>query len=243
MTGVALLLAARFVEVGLEAGLTHKHENGASPRKLMMEAFGSGVAAFDFDGDSRVDLFFVNGADVARGKPSPGHKLYRNLGGMKFAPALTIRGNGSFGTGVTVGDHDRDGRPDLYITGFGANQLLRNPGGLRFEDVTANARLAAGGWSSSAGFLDYDRDGHLDLFVARYLDYDPTDDQPCGFRKAGYRMYCDPRMYDGKADLLFRNRGDGTFANVSREAGIANPAGKGLGVAIGDIDDDGWPDI
>jgi hypothetical protein len=86
-------------------------------------------------------------------------------------------------------------------------------------------------------------DGHLDLFVARYLDYDPENDQPCGFRKPGYRMYCDPRMYDGEAALLFRNRGDGTFADVSRKAGVANPAGKGLGVAIGDIDDDGWPDI
>ncbi len=242
MIALPLLLAAQFVEVGLEAGLTHKHQNGASPRKLMMETFGSGVAAADLDGDGRVDLFFVNGADIARGKPSPGHKLYRNLGGLKFE-STTIRGNGGFGSGVAVGDYDGDGRLDLYITGFGANQLLRNLGGMRFEDVTARGGVAASGWSSSAGFLDYDRDGHLDLFVARYLDYDPELDQPCGFRKPGYRMYCDPRMYNGVANLLFRNQGDGTFVDVSRKTGVANPAGKSLGVAIGDIDDDGWPDI
>ena len=106
MPWVALLLAAQFVEVGLPAGLTHRHENGASPQKLMMETFGSGVAAFDFDLDGRVDLFFVNGADLARGKTSPGHKLYRNTGGGKFedvTPRAGVRGNGGFGTGVAAG--------------------------------------------------------------------------------------------------------------------------------------------
>jgi hypothetical protein len=246
MPWVALLLAAQFVEVGLPAGLTHRHENGASPQKLMMETFGSGVAAFDFDLDGRVDLFFVNGADLARGKTSPGHKLYRNTGGGKFedvTPRAGVRGNGGFGTGVAVGDYDNDGRLDLYVTGYGANQLFRNRGDATFEDVTVRAGVAGGGWSSSGGFVDYDRDGDLDLYVARYLEYDIKDNPYCGFRKPGYRMYCDPRMFDGKADLLYRNNGDGTFTDVSKASGIANPAGKGLGVAVGDVDGDGWPDI
>ncbi len=246
MPWLALLLAAQFVEVGVQAGLTHRHENGASPQKLMMETFGSGVAAFDFDLDGRVDLFFVNGADLARGKASPGHRLYRNVGGGKFEDVTAragLRGNGGFGTGVAVGDYDNDGRLDLYVTGYGANQLFRNRGDGTFEEVTTRAGVAGGGWSSSAGFLDYDRDGDLDLYVARYLEYDIKDNPYCGFRKPGYRMYCDPRMFDGKTDLLYRNNGDGTFTDVSKAAGIANPAGKGLGVAVGDVDGDGWPDI
>lgn len=241
------LAAARFVEVGVQAGLNHKHENGASPGKLMMETFGSGVAAFDYDGDGRTDLFFVNGADLARGKPSPGHKLYRNTGaGLAFEDVTAkagVKGNGRFGTGVATGDFDGDGRTDLYITSYGANQLLRNNGDGTFTDVTARAGVAASGWSSSAGFLDYDRDGDLDLFVGRYLDYDLNDNPYCGFKKPGHRMYCDPRMFDGQASLLFRNEGNGAFTDVSMAAGIANPAGKTLGVAVGDIDNDGWPDL
>jgi hypothetical protein len=246
MSWLALLLAARFVEVGLPAGLTHRHENGASAEKLLMETFGSGVAAFDYDGDGWVDLFFVNGADVARGRKSSGHRLYRNLGEMKFVDVTGkagVGGNGLFGTGVAVGDFDNDHWPDLYVTGFGSNQLFRNEGSGRFREVTAQAGVAAAGWSSSAGFVDYDRDGDLDLYVVRYLEYDTQDNPYCGFRKPGHRMYCDPRMFDGKADLLFRNNGDGTFTDVSKAAGVANPAGKGLGIAIGDIDNDGWPDI
>ncbi len=242
----ALLLAVHFVEVGMQSGLTHKHENGASAEKLVMETFGSGLAAFDFDGDGWVDLFFANGADLAHGKPGPGHRLYRNTGGLKFTDvtaASGLGGNGTFGTGVAVGDYDNDGRPDLYVAGFESNQLFHNEGGGKFRDVTRQAGVAGGGWSSSAGFVDYDRDGDLDLYVVRYLDYDIKDNPYCGFKKPGYRMYCDPRMFDGKADLLFRNNGDGTFSDVSKASGIANPAGKGLGLAVGDIDNDGWPDL
>lgn len=242
----ALLLAVQFVEVGAQSGLTHRHENGASPEKLVMETNGSGVAAFDYDGDGFVDLFFVNGADLARGKAGPGHRLYRNMGNLKFVDVTAeagVRGNRLFGTGVAAGDYDNDGRPDLYVTGFGGNQLFRNEGGGVFREVTKAAGVAGGGWSSSAGFFDYDRDGDLDLYVVRYIEYDVKDNPYCGFKKPGYRMYCDPRMFDGKPDLLFRNDGNGTFTDVSKASGIANPSGKGLGLAIGDIDNDGWPDI
>jgi len=235
----ALLFAVHFVEVGVQSGLTHRHENGASAEKYVMETFGSGLATFDYDGDGFLDLFFVNGA-------SAGHRLYRNAGGMKFVDATAksgLRGNGSFGTGVAVGDYDNDNRPDLYVTGFGSNQLFRNEGGGVFREVTKEAGVAGGGWSSSAGFVDYDRDGDLDLYVVRYLEYDTKDNPYCGFKKPGYRMYCDPRMFDGKPDILYRNNGDGTFTDVSKASGIANPAGKGLGIAVGDIDNDGWPDI
>ena len=133
---------------------------------------------------------------------------------------------------------------DLYITGYGSNILYRNNGNGTFTDVTAKAGVKGGGWSSSAGFFDFDRDGKLDLYVVRYLDYNLNENPYCGFRKDGYRMYCDPRNFDGMADLLYRNNGDGTFTDVSKKAGIANPAGKGLGVAFGGLfDNDGWPDI
>lgn len=246
MLPALLLFAAQFVEVGVDAGLSHRHENGASPGKLLMETFGSGVAAFDFDGDGLVDLFFANGADLARGKPSPGHRFYRNLGKLKFEDVTAkagVKGNGGFGTGVAVGDYDKDGRADLYVAGFGANQLFHNEGGGVFRDVTAAARVGGGGWSSSAGFVDIDRDGDLDLYVVRYVEFDLADNPYCGFKRPGYRMYCDPRMFDGMPDLLYRNNGDGTFTDVSKASGIANPAGKGLGLAVGDIDDDGWPDL
>jgi len=231
----------QFVEVSAEAGITFRHQNGASREKHMFETFGSGVAWIDYDNDGLLDLFFANG-----GRPSPGNVLYRNLGSGKFVDATAkagVAGAGMFATGVTVGDYDNDGFLDIYVTGYGGNHLFHNNGDGTFTDVTAKAGVAGGGWSSSAAWLDYDRDGRLDLFVARYLDYDIKTAPYCGYKKEGYRMYCDPQQFDGLPNLLYRNNGDGTFTDVSRKAGIANPAGKGLGVAVGDIDLDGWPDI
>ncbi len=236
----------QFVNVASEAGLNFRHENGASKEKLMPETFGSGVAWIDYDSDGWIDLFFANGADLARGRPSPGNALYRNLGNGKFENVTAragVAGKGLFCTGVAVGDFDNDGFPDIYVTGYGGNQLFRNNGNGSFTDVTDKAGVAGGGWSSSCAWLDYDRDGWLDLYVVRYLDYDIKNAPYCGFKKDGYRMYCDPQQFDGVPDLLFHNNHDGTFTDVSRKAGIANRSGKGLGVAVGDIDLDGWPDI
>jgi hypothetical protein len=236
----------QFTDVAADAGITFQHENGASPEKQMFETFGSGVGVIDFDNDGWPDLFFANGADLSHGKRSPGNVLYRNLGNGKFKDVTAtagIAGNGMFATGVTVGDYDNDGFLDIYVTGFGGNQLFHNNGDGTFTDVTSKAGVGGSGWSSSAAWLDYDRDGRLDLFVARYVDYDIRHAPYCGYKKPGYRMYCDPQQFDGVTALLYHNNGDGTFTEVSRKAGVANPAGKGLGVAIGDIDGDGWPDI
>jgi hypothetical protein len=236
----------RFINVAREAGIAFQHENGASKEKLMPETFGSGVAWIDYDNDGLPDLFFANGADLAHGKPSPGNVLYRNLGQGKFEEATRkagVAGNGMFATGVTVGDYDNDGFLDLFITGYNSRQLFHNNGDGTFTDVTAKAGVAGGGWSSSAAWVDYDRDGYLDLFVARYLEYDLKTAPYCGYKQEGYRMYCDPQQFDGVPAQLFHNNHDGTFTDVSVKAGIANRAGKGLGVAVGDIDLDGWPDI
>ena len=212
----------------------------------MPETFGSGVAWIDFDNDGLPDLFFSNGADLARGKPSPGNVLYHNLGNGKFEDVTKkagVSGNGMFATGATAGDYDNDGLLDLFVTGYNSRQLFHNNGDGTFTDVTAKSGVAGGGWSSSAAWVDYDRDGYLDLYVVRYLEYEIKIAPYCGYKQEGYRMYCDPQQFDGVPDQLFHNNHDGTFTDVSVKAGIANRAGKGLGVVIGDIDLDGWPDI
>ena len=154
-------------------------------------------------------------------------------------------GSKAYRTGAAVGDYDNDGLLDLYVTAFGPNTLFRNNGDGTFADVTAKAGVAggAGEWSTSTGFFDYDRDGDLDLYVTNYLDFRMADNPYCGLRKDGHRMYCNPTIFDGMADRLFRNNGDGTFTDVSRQAGIANPAGKGLGVVFCDFDRDDDVDI
>src|ERR1039457_100092 len=154
-----------------------------------------------------------------------------------------VAGNGMFATGVTVGDYDNDGFLDIFVSGYNSRQLFHNNGDGTFTDVTAKAGVAGGGWSSSAAWVDYDRDGYLDLFVARYLEYDVKNAPYCGYKQEGYRTYCDPQQFDGVPEQLFHNNHDGTFTDVSVKAGIANRAGKGLGVVVGDIDLDGWPDI
>ena len=234
--------AVRFVDVTARAGIQFVHEAGATPEKRMFETFGSGVAWIDYDNDGYPDLFFVNGA------PPAGNALYRNAGDGTFADVTRAAGvarNAGYGTGVAVGDFDGDGYLDLYVTAYGPNTLYRNNGDGTFADVTARAGVAGGRaeWSTSTGFFDYDGDGDLDLYVANYVDFREDENPYCGQRRPGYRMYCNPTIFDGVADRLFRNNGDGTFTDVSRQAGIANPAGKGLGVVFCDYDGDGQMDV
>jgi hypothetical protein len=239
--------AVNFVDVTTKAGIAFVHESGATADKLMVETFGSGVAWIDYDNDGFLDLYFVNGAAVARGTASPGNALYRNNRDGTFTDVTQrtgVAGKGRYGTGVAVADYDNDGFLDLYVTNLGPNILYRNHRDGSFSDATAEAGVAGEGeWGSSAGFFDYDRDGDVDLYVVNYLDFDPADNPYCGFKKAGYRMYCSPSMFDGIADRLFQNNGDGTFTDVSRKAGIANPGGKGLGVTFCDVNGDGHEDI
>jgi hypothetical protein len=177
--------------------------------------------------------------------------LYHNNRDGTFADVTAQAGVGgaadstSYKTGVAVGDYDNDGDPDLYVTAFGPNTLYRNNGDGTFTDVTAAAGVAGGPheWSTSTGFLDIDHDGRLDLYVANYLAIDLAKNPYCGYQRDGYRMYCSPTQFDGTADRLFHNNGDGTFTDVSNAAGIANPAGKGLGIAVCDFDGDGNTDV
>lgn len=236
----------QFVDITAQSGIEFQHVNGASSEKLMVETFGSGVAWLDYDNDDLLDLYFVNGADLARRISSPGNRLLRNEGRGTFVDVTRkagVAGSGGYGTGVAIGDYDNDGFVDLYVTYYRGNLLFRNNGDGTFSDMTAKARVAGNRWSSSAGFFDYDRDGDLDLYVVNYLDYDLQENPYCGFQREGYRMYCAPTGFDGAADQLFRNNGDGTFTDVSVKAGVANPAGKGLGVTFGDLDGDTFPDV
>jgi hypothetical protein len=243
--GKADVRKALFADVTEQSKIGFVHQSGASPEKYMVETFGSGVAAIDYDSDGYPDLYFVNGA------PGAANALYRNNHDGTFTDVTARAGLAastpatSYKTGVAVGDYDNDGDLDLYVTAFGPNILYRNNGDGTFTDVTAAAGVAGGPaeWSSSTGFFDFDRDGKLDLYVANYLDFRLDDNPFCGFRKDGYRMYCNPTMFDGVADRLFHNNGDGTFTDVSRQAGIANPAGKGLGVTFCDFDRDGDTDV
>jgi len=248
----------RFADVTAAVGLTFTHANSATSNKYLIETMGGGVALLDYDHDGRLDVFFVNGArledPMPAGKQPDKHdpafwnRLYRQRADGTFvdvteAAGLTGRDQTAYGMGVAAADYDNDGDTDLYVTGYGANTLYRNNGDGTFTDVTQRAGVSGGGWSASAGFVDYDNDGALDLFVTRYVDWTFATNGRCGEQRPGYRAYCHPDNYRGVANLLFHNNGDGTFADVSAKAGVADANGKGLGVAFADYDGVGFTDV
>lgn len=246
--------AIEFEEVSGTAGVDFRHAASKSTEKHLLEAMGSGVALLDFNGDGRLDLYFVNGADLSKLADSPGlakdsprywNRLYQSVGRWQFrdaTPEAGVSGSG-YGMGATVADYDADGDPDLFVTNYGPDTLFRNEGDGTFRDVSAEAGVAGDGWSSGAAFLDFDQDGRLDLFVAKYLDWTPETSKPCGSFLPDRRSYCHPREFGPVPHSLFRNLGDGRFEDVSEAVGLADKPGKGLGVALNDYDGDGWVDV
>jgi hypothetical protein len=247
-----------FTDVTQAVGIDFKHESSATSNKYLIETMGGGLALLDYDADGRLDVFFTNGARLAdpmasaqrpdKSDPKFWNRLYRQNVDGTYSDATKKAGlsgmpQNGYGMGAAVGDYDNDGFPDLYLTNYGSNTLYHNNRDGTFSDVTARAGVAASGWSTSAGFFDMDNDGRLDLFVTRYLDFTFQNNRYCGEKKPGYRAYCHPDNFAGVANVLFRNGGDGTFTDVSSKAGIADPRGKGLGVAFADYDGDGFVDV
>lgn len=268
---------AGYVDATVAAGLSgFRHVSGSPDKDYIIEATGSGVAAFDFDGDGLVDIYLVNGSTldrVRRGAPAPPAALFRNTGRGRFEDVTAKAGvaNERWGQGTCVGDVDNDGDPDLYVTNFGVNRLYRNDGGI-FTDIAPAAGVAVDSWTTGCAFGDFDGDGWLDLFVAGYVALDlarlppapstPATPQATGSaarevgmgaaysagatscRYRGERVMCGPRGLPGAPDFLFRNRGDGTFADVTEAAGVTDRKRLyGFGVAWLDIDDDGRLDL
>ncbi|MGH9660208.1 MAG: FG-GAP-like repeat-containing protein, partial [Bryobacteraceae bacterium] len=237
-----------FLNIAGRSGIDFVLDNHATPNKHLVETMPGGLAAFDYDGDGRLDLYFVNGAPLpglVKRSPRDWNRLYRNLGDLRFEDVTErtgVAGTG-YGMGVAMGDYNSDGRPDLFVAGVRSNQLFRNRGNGAFEEVTLRAGIHRDRWSVAAGWLDYDRDGKLDLFVVNYVDWDPSREPFCGDAAKNFRVYCHPRNYAPTANRLYRNRGDGTFEDVSAKSGVSAHRGKGMSLGVADYDGDGWPDV
>jgi enediyne biosynthesis protein E4 len=239
----------QFRNIAKEAGVEVRHINGASSEKFLAETMSAGGLFLDYDNDGWLDLVLIDGGSLADRQVAAQarHRLFRNRGDGTFENVTASSGlrHREYGMGGCSADFDNDGWADLYVTNLGPNVLYRNNGKGSFDDVTKVAGVGSPLFSTSCAFVDVDRDGDLDLFVANYVDAtadhnmfcsgsDPTDRT---------RLYCNPLVYQGQEDVLYRNMGNGTFIDISREAGLGDRRGNGLGVAVGDYDADGWPDI
>ena len=238
-----------FVDRAAEAGFDFTHSFGDERRFQLPETVTGGVALFDFDGDGDLGIYCVQGGDLlanASGAPKErGNRLYRNDREFRFVDVTSEAGVGDrgYGIGAAVGDFDRDGDPDLYVTNVGANVLYRNDGDGTFTDVTEAAGVGDASFGSSATFGDLDGDGAPELFIANYIRWSPETEIECE-SGAGRRDYCAPKNYQAPApDTLYRNRGDGTFEDVSQSSGCRSIFGNGLGVVFADLDGDGRRDI
>ena len=229
------------------SGIRWVHTNGRSPEMYLPETTGAGCAFIDYDNDGWMDIYLINSGrcDFYDPKPPLRNALYRNNRDGTFTEVTEkagVPGNG-YGQGVAVGDYDGNGWPDLYVTQYGRSILYHNDGDGTFTDVTKKAGVAAPGWASSAVWFDYDNDGRLDLFVCRFVDFDKSKNKFCGNHETGERYYCIPRVYEPMPSWLFHNNGDGTFTDVSNEAGIGKVLGKAWGVVATDINNDGRMDL
>lgn len=238
---------AWFVDVAASAGVAFQHVNGASAERHLHEIMSGGGLFLDVDNDGWLDVFLVDGGSLtdpavaARAR----HRLFRNRGNGTFedrtaSSGITRRG---YGMGACSADYDNDGFPDLYVTAVGGNSLYRNAGGKAFVDVTGAAGVGAATFSSSCAFGDVDRDGDVDLFVVNYVDARLDNNIFCGDARKRMRIYCHPLNFTPLSNVLYRNNGNGTFTDVSRDSGIGAHRGNGLGVVMGDSDDDGLIDV
>jgi hypothetical protein len=234
--------SAPFREAAVDSGLVFRHHNGASGKFHLVEIMGSGVALFDYDSDGDLDVYLVQGSPAAGG-----NKLFRNeivpAGKLHYTDVTEAAGVGyaGWGMGAAIADYDSDGDPDLLVTNYGPNVLYRNDGAAGFTDVSRAAGIVSDGWHTSASFFDYDKDGDLDLFIARYVDFNWSNARTCR-GATGALDYCTPRAYNGLLHRLFRNKGDGSFVDVTVESGISQRA-PGLGVSVLDANSDDWLDL
>jgi hypothetical protein len=229
-----------------ETGITFVHTDGSSGKRYILETITAGLALFDYDNDGDIDIYFLNGAPLkgAKSNVSPKNALYRNEGNWKFTDVTEQAkvGDTGYGLGVVTGDYDNDGDPDIYLNNYGPNVLYRNNGDGTFTDVTKQAGVV-NGFRTGAGtcFLDTDKDGDLDLYVSNYIDF--SYDKHVITTASGFPIYVGPNFFPAVPDTLYRNNGDGTFTDVSKNAGIAEHASYGMGMVCGDYDNDGDTDV
>ncbi|HOW66823.1 MAG TPA: CRTAC1 family protein [Candidatus Paceibacterota bacterium] len=243
--------AIRFRDATEPSGVRFVHTDGSSGKRYIVETVASGLGLIDYDNDGFPDLLFLNGNPLP-GSPKPSrlstNELYHNNRDGTFTDVTARSGLGvpGYAMGCAVADYDNDGLEDIFITNFGAHRLFRNQGNGIFADVTAKAGLSKASFGETCigagcAFLDYDRDGHVDLFVGNYLEFDIAKAEPCW--QAGVPVYCSPRSYPKVPNRLFRNHGDGTFRDVSDSSGIGRHHGYAMGLVCSDFDGDGWTDI
>lgn len=245
-----------FNKVTAQSGINFIHAAAKTAGKYLLETMGGGVGIFDYDNDGRLDLFFTNGAALKesmskadlpdKSEPKYWNRLFQQKADGTFKDVTEragLKGVG-YSMGVAAADYDNDGYADLFVTGYKADRLYHNNGDGTFSDATGKLPKLNDGWSTSAGWFDYDHDGRLDLFIARYMEWDfGSGSMFCGGPTAMLRAYCHPDNFKGAANILLHQRSDGSFEDVSKSSGIADPSGKGLGVAFADFDNDGWTDV
>ncbi len=237
----------RFDEVAAPSGVRFVLDQAPTADKRLIETMPGGLAAFDYNGDGRIDLYFANGASgdgFDKTAPRYWNRLFRNDGQWRFTDVTEQAGvaGATYAMGAAAADFDNDGDQDIFVAGVGRNQLFRNDGG-RFTDVAETSGVARASWSVAGVWLDYDRDGRLDLFVVNYVRWTPGPQRFCGDRTRDLRVYCHPKYFEGLPNTLYRNKGDGTFADVTQAAGLATIVGKGMSAAMLDLDGDRWPDL